>query len=148
MTFLIARYMGPTWGPSGASRFQVGPMLAPWTLLSGISATSDTKAYRNSFMKPHRSVTIPMYGRSNLIHIAVVSIHSVGTRLNWLQSKAFPPPAVILLWTTGGFSLQISSNLNSKCNTAVVMYCNSFAIFRIVIYEFSRFCPTRFSYDL
>ena len=27
--------MGPTWGPSGADRTQVGPMLAPWTLLSG-----------------------------------------------------------------------------------------------------------------
>ena len=32
---LIARFMGPTWGPSGADRIQVGPMLAPWTLLSG-----------------------------------------------------------------------------------------------------------------
>ena len=31
----IARFMGPTWGPSGADRTQVGPMLAPWTLLSG-----------------------------------------------------------------------------------------------------------------
>ena len=29
---LIARFMGPTWGPSGADRTQVGPMLAPWTL--------------------------------------------------------------------------------------------------------------------
>ena len=27
--------MGPTWGPSGADRTQVGPMLAPWTFLSG-----------------------------------------------------------------------------------------------------------------
>ena len=27
--------MGPTWGPSGADRTQVGPILAPWTLLSG-----------------------------------------------------------------------------------------------------------------
>ena len=33
---LIARFMGPTWGPSGADSTQVGPMLAPWTLLSGI----------------------------------------------------------------------------------------------------------------
>ena len=33
---LIARLMGPTWGSSGADRTQVGPMLAPWTLLSGI----------------------------------------------------------------------------------------------------------------
>ena len=32
---LIARFVGPTWGPSGADRTQVGPMLAPWTLLSG-----------------------------------------------------------------------------------------------------------------
>ena len=32
---LIARFMGLSWGPSGADRTQVGPMLAPWTLLSG-----------------------------------------------------------------------------------------------------------------
>ena len=32
---LIAMFMGPTWGPSGADRTQVSPMLAPWTLLSG-----------------------------------------------------------------------------------------------------------------
>ena len=30
-----ARSMGPTWGPSGVDRTQVGPMLAPWILLSG-----------------------------------------------------------------------------------------------------------------
>ena len=36
ITSLIARFMGPTWCPSGAGRTQVGPMLAPWTLLSGI----------------------------------------------------------------------------------------------------------------
>ena len=28
---LIARFMGPTWGPHGADRTQVGPMLAKWT---------------------------------------------------------------------------------------------------------------------
>ena len=31
-----AKFMGPTQGPSGADRTQVGLMLAPWTLLSGI----------------------------------------------------------------------------------------------------------------
>ena len=31
--------MGPTWGPSGADRTQVGAMLAPWTLLSGLSSS-------------------------------------------------------------------------------------------------------------
>ena len=33
---LTARFMGPTWGPSGADRIQVGPMLAPRTLLFGV----------------------------------------------------------------------------------------------------------------
>ena len=33
---LIARFMGLIWGPPGAERTQVGPMLAPWTLLSGL----------------------------------------------------------------------------------------------------------------
>ena len=33
---LRARFVGPTWGPPGADRTQVGPMLAPWTLLSGV----------------------------------------------------------------------------------------------------------------
>ena len=33
---LIARFTGPTWGPSGADRTEVGSMLAPWTLLSEI----------------------------------------------------------------------------------------------------------------
>ena len=32
----IAKFMGPTWGPSGTCRPQMGPILAPWTLLSGI----------------------------------------------------------------------------------------------------------------
>ena len=37
---LIAMFMGPSWGPSGADRTQVGPMLAPWTLLSGVIYSS------------------------------------------------------------------------------------------------------------
>ena len=40
---LIARFMGPTWGLSGADRTKVGPMLAPWTLLSGRSPTFEAR---------------------------------------------------------------------------------------------------------
>ena len=32
----IAKFMGPTWGPPGSCRPQMGPMLALWTLLSGV----------------------------------------------------------------------------------------------------------------
>ena len=31
----IAKFMGPTWGPPGSCRPQMGPTLAPWTLLPG-----------------------------------------------------------------------------------------------------------------
>ena len=31
----IAKFIGPTWGPSGSCRPQMGPMLAQWTLISG-----------------------------------------------------------------------------------------------------------------
>ena len=35
ITTLTAKFMGPIWGQPGADRTQAGPMLAPWTLLSG-----------------------------------------------------------------------------------------------------------------
>ena len=44
---LIARFMRPTWGPSGADRAQVGPMLAPWTLLSGLVCNNKTLLRRD-----------------------------------------------------------------------------------------------------
>ena len=42
---LIARFMGPTWGPSGADRTQVGPMLAPWTVQSGSLRASNAELW-------------------------------------------------------------------------------------------------------
>ena len=38
LTSQIAKFMGLTWGPPGSCRPQMGPMLAPWTLLSGLSS--------------------------------------------------------------------------------------------------------------
>ena len=32
----ITKFLGPTWGPPRSRWPQMGPMLAPWTLLSGI----------------------------------------------------------------------------------------------------------------
>ena len=44
---LIEGFMGPSWGPPGADRTQLRPMLALWTLISGIyfnaSSTQPTK---------------------------------------------------------------------------------------------------------
>ena len=37
VTTQITKFMRPTWDPPGSCRPQMGPMLAPWTLLSGES---------------------------------------------------------------------------------------------------------------
>ena len=37
---LITRFLGSTWGPAGAERTQLDPMLTPWTLLSGYVYTN------------------------------------------------------------------------------------------------------------
>ena len=50
LTSLIARFVGPTWGPFGADRTQVSPMLAPWTLLSGMLTAIRMVNYSNIFM--------------------------------------------------------------------------------------------------
>ena len=42
--------MRPTWGPPGAARIQVGPMLASWTSLSGVERTSKLLTAR-SFLR-------------------------------------------------------------------------------------------------
>ena len=42
----IAKFMGPTWGPPGSCRPQMGPMLAPWTLLSGCNAENACMPWR------------------------------------------------------------------------------------------------------
>ena len=39
---LIARFMGPAWGQSGADRTQVGPMLGPETLFCGWVLSQNT----------------------------------------------------------------------------------------------------------
>ena len=42
----IARFMGPAWGLPGADRTQVGPMFAPWTLLSGVICDIQLPSWR------------------------------------------------------------------------------------------------------
>ena len=62
---LIARFMGPTWGPSGADRTQMGHVLAPLTLLSG---------YINGLVQERRnSSALAMELHLSLTHRYIVS---------------------------------------------------------------------------
>ena len=42
----IAKFMEPTWDPPGSCRPQMGPMLAPWTLLAEIILINGTQSHK------------------------------------------------------------------------------------------------------
>ena len=59
---LIEKFMGPTWSPSGGARTQVGPMLAPWTLLSGLHQAKPIYNIRRTYLMfpPTEDQTLPL----------------------------------------------------------------------------------------
>ena len=62
----IAKFMGPTWGPSGPCLPQMDPIVAPWTLVSGwlpFHATISEKL--SQWKRPHKSVTYFVYNRTS-----------------------------------------------------------------------------------
>ena len=69
ITTLFERFMGPTWCPSGADRTRVGPILAPWTLLSG-----KWPFFLNSYLTGYN---IAMYTRQKLLLSQSIIEHSM-----------------------------------------------------------------------
>ena len=63
----IAKCMGPTWGPSGADRTQVGPMIAPWTLLSG-PRPYITSGRRGTMRLLHRIYLMSQHLSTTIVH--------------------------------------------------------------------------------
>ena len=65
VTSQIAKLMGATWGPPGLCRSRMGPMLAPWTLLSGIllfyAYSYVSVAQSEILYSPYTSVCYPLF---------------------------------------------------------------------------------------
>ena len=62
-TAQIAKFMGPKWGPPGTWRPQIGPMLAPWTLLSGtivVRQINDFCSFRFKRTLPVLQINLPI----------------------------------------------------------------------------------------
>ena len=69
---LISRFVGPTWGPPGADRTQVAPMLAPWTLLPGFIPHRVVRIVDMS--KPLRVFTTSRISREGVSNLAAGEI--------------------------------------------------------------------------
>ena len=98
---LIARFMGPTWGPSGADRTQVGPMLAPWTLLSGqILNSQHTCTYRIMYVNyvcTHKRVILVFIPLCAAQWVGYMLSHICVTRSQWVNVHRFAPIANTLV---------------------------------------------------
>ena len=65
--------MGPTWGPPGSDRTQVGPMLVPWSLLSGCHSMEECGADISHGTQTNKNRTIRVL-------IPTSSLHHANTR--------------------------------------------------------------------
>ena len=101
---LIARFMVPTWGPSGADRTQVGPMLAPWTLLSGLESQSKS-SWHFVVVNDYLAKLWLRY----LIQYATII---------WFHGQLFPLTSVwCLTWP-------VSKPTDNPINTLSVLFCH------------------------
>ena len=76
---LIVRFMWPTWGPCGADRTEVCPILAPWTLLSG------DPFYWRIFASPELSI-LTHWGR---LKMAAISQTTFSKAFAWMKMYTF-----------------------------------------------------------
>ena len=79
---LIARFLGTTWGPAGADRTQVGPMLAQWTLLSGIILQYTCDDHTFLYGSDH-------FKHSNIVHGPVYFTTSLHTNTEFLTQQPY-----------------------------------------------------------
>ena len=110
---LIAKFMVTTWGPSGADRTQVGPMLAPWTLLSGNTRIATMNGTNNSHGNPFKHIfagppslsTNTKKRKGEIREMAVMVNHvepshrSIGELGMWFQNVSVPNTVYVLFVT-------------------------------------------------
>ena len=79
----IARFMGPTWGPSGTDRTQMSPLLAPWTLPSGNLLSGPHKTAHRLVITRHLDILREL-SVSHIFYFALI-LHSIvlNTLLYW-----------------------------------------------------------------
>ena len=127
-TTLIARFMGPTWGPSESDRTQVGPMWAPWTLLSGKVAPIWTKepyflvSWWSSTRKvfctksKHNCRWLYEFNRYCLNKLDHNSIHTFNSCTNCFRAVH---ESYVLFISTIGFPTQHDQHCNKKSITTL-----------------------------
>ena len=114
----IARFMGPTWGPSGADRTQIGPMLAPWTLLPGLFFS----ACQNNWFHPCLSGMFYWHCSAYCCHSTIKKLNDTGKWITWINLFVIN---IQILFCNGKSYLgkYVSPKYTSHTWLSVAIYC-------------------------
>ena len=120
--------MGPTSGPSGTDRTQMGPMLAPWTLLSGVFLVKFNTCIvwiKNQTVFFYQE-TAAIYRGCN-VHVFLVSWHHIVSIVNsvaYILNEAISRiwTCTNFEWGTGLLPCAIAIDLFHKSHNARVPY--------------------------
>ena len=107
----IARFLVATWGPPGADRTQVGPMLATWTLLCGsFSISIDIALGQGRILDTYLNICA-WITKDNIIlgeRHAPVSCHNCSVLYEWVIWWSIPSND--LLYTNRVFLFEVYNN--------------------------------------
>ena len=97
----IAKFMGPTKGAPGSCRPQMGPILAPWTLLSGVLLMGHVSHYLGYILElyhqyPSHRVLIELQAH-NLQFAGTDSL--IATPVNIPETAGFDILTLWVIWT-------------------------------------------------
>ena len=133
---LMARFMGPTWGPPGADSTLVGPMLATWTLLSGIYQTVllvNPNSYRHMII----CTSIYVY-----FHVVIAAFYRAWFtfRICRISRKSYSNPTDITMIPSHEKSLysKVRAHISRVVNTLFLCDCNVFSCMKCVIYSYAH----------
>ena len=118
---LISRFMGPTWGPSGAKRTQVGPMLAPWTLLSGHISNSRNHIPNIFVMKYLNEKGIRVLKEISILILLMSEVSD-------LRSLAHPNVRSRIIWFDAAYVCWECSSVKKTRDTLIpLVYSHSYS---------------------
>ena len=131
--------MGPTWGPPGSCRPQVGPMSAPWTLLSGTYQCSDNTCcvLRCSLFVSFDGLSV----RQNYMHCTLYFVHRLGERGSLFccldvaliyKSPRQIPDSQIDLFVLLTYRVHSNRSTSAELDTEKSPYCSTNFIAKII----------------
>ena len=116
-TSQTAKFIGPTWAPSGSCRPQMGPMFAPWTLLSGLLfVMQDPGGLISTSLELYTQLWLALFYCYPFLYINIIYPYSAlghMSKMNWCQTMKYDKVHTArILW-----------NVLTKYHSIVLTHC-------------------------